>query len=43
MKKTGSRDLPTLVKLALAAAWNGVDEPLVQLDFQPVAQRRSSG
>jgi FixJ family two-component response regulator len=43
MKKTGSRDLPTLVKLALATARNGVDEPLVQLDFQPVAQRRGSG
>jgi hypothetical protein len=30
MKKTGSRSLPALARLALAAAWNGADEPLVQ-------------
>jgi DNA-binding CsgD family transcriptional regulator len=30
MKKTGSRSLPALVRLALAAAWNGADEPPVQ-------------
>src|ERR1035437_695139 len=27
MKKTGSRSLPALARLALAAAWNGADEP----------------
>ena len=30
MKKTGSRSLPALARLALAAAWNGADEPVVQ-------------
>ncbi len=30
MKKTGSRSLPALARLALAAAWNHADEPLVQ-------------
>jgi DNA-binding CsgD family transcriptional regulator len=30
MKKTGSRSLPALARLALAAAWNGADEPPVQ-------------
>ena len=29
MKKTGSKSLPALARLALAAAWNGADEPLV--------------
>src|ERR1035437_4711973 len=29
-KKTGSRSLPALARLALAAAWNRADEPLVQ-------------
>jgi two-component system CheB/CheR fusion protein len=28
MKKTGSRSLPALARLALAAAWTGADEPL---------------
>jgi two-component system CheB/CheR fusion protein len=27
MKKTGSKSLPALARVALAAAWNGVDEP----------------
>jgi two-component system CheB/CheR fusion protein len=30
MKKTESRSLPALARLALAAAWNGADEPVVQ-------------
>ena len=30
MKKTGSRSLPELARLALAAAWNGADDPLFQ-------------
>jgi two-component system CheB/CheR fusion protein len=30
MKKTGSTSLPALARLALAAGWNGADEPLVQ-------------
>jgi two-component system, chemotaxis family, CheB/CheR fusion protein len=29
MKKTGSKSLPALARLALAAAQNGADEPLV--------------
>jgi two-component system CheB/CheR fusion protein len=28
MKKTGSKSLPALARVALAAAWNGADEPL---------------
>ena len=30
MKKTGSKSLPALARLALAAAWSGADELLVQ-------------
>jgi len=30
MKKTGSRSLPELARLALAAAWKGADSPLFQ-------------
>jgi two-component system CheB/CheR fusion protein len=30
MKKTGSASLPALARLALAAAWEGADEPLAQ-------------
>jgi two-component system CheB/CheR fusion protein len=33
MKKTGSKSLPALARLALAAAWNGADEPLVDVDL----------
>jgi two-component system, chemotaxis family, CheB/CheR fusion protein len=29
MEKTGTKSLPALARLAFAAAWNGVDEPLV--------------
>ncbi len=32
MKKTGSKSLPALTRLALAAAWNDADEPVVQVD-----------
>jgi two-component sensor histidine kinase len=43
MKKTGSRNFPALARLALAAGWNGADEPLVQ-DGSPVAAgRRMAG
>jgi len=35
MKKTGSKSLPALARLALAAAWNGADEPPDQVDRQP--------
>ena len=30
MKKTGSKSLPALARVALAAAWNGTGEPFVQ-------------
>jgi two-component system CheB/CheR fusion protein len=30
MAKTGAKSLPALARLALAAAWNGADEPLVE-------------
>ncbi len=30
MQKTGSKSLPALARLALAAAWNGAGEPFVQ-------------
>jgi DNA-binding CsgD family transcriptional regulator len=30
MKKTGSKSLPALARVALSAAWNGAGEPLVQ-------------
>ena len=30
MKKTGSKSLPALTRVALAAAWNGVGEPFLQ-------------
>lgn len=30
MKKTGSKSLPALARFALAATWNGADEPPVQ-------------
>jgi two-component system CheB/CheR fusion protein len=33
MKKTGARSLPALARLALAAAWNGADEPLGNVDL----------
>ena len=30
MKKTGVKSLPALARLALAAAWNGTDEPPIE-------------
>jgi Bacterial regulatory proteins, luxR family len=30
MKKTGSKSLPALARVALSAAWNGAGEPFVQ-------------
>jgi len=30
MHKTGAKSLPALARLALAAAWNGADQPFVQ-------------
>jgi len=43
MKKTGSRNFPALARLALAAAWNGADEPLVQDGSPATAARRTAG
>jgi two-component system CheB/CheR fusion protein len=39
MKKTGSKSLPALARLALAAAWNGADEPFVQRESPVTAAR----
>lgn len=38
MKKTGAKSLPALARLALAAAWNGADEPPAQRE-PPVTAR----
>jgi two-component system, chemotaxis family, CheB/CheR fusion protein len=43
MKKTGARSLPALARLALAAAWNGTDAPLVEGGSSVTAARRSDG
>jgi DNA-binding CsgD family transcriptional regulator len=40
MQKTGSKCLPALARVALAAAWNGTDEPLVQRGSPVTALRR---
>jgi two-component system, chemotaxis family, CheB/CheR fusion protein len=37
MKKTGSKSVPALARLALAAAWDGPDEPIVQRGSPPAA------
>jgi DNA-binding CsgD family transcriptional regulator len=34
MKKTGSKSLPALARLAIAATWNDAGEPFTQHDFQ---------
>jgi DNA-binding NarL/FixJ family response regulator len=34
MKKTGSKSLPALARLALAATWHDADEPFTQQNFQ---------
>jgi two-component system CheB/CheR fusion protein len=39
MKKTGSKSVPALARLALAAAWDGPDEPIVQGGSPPAAMR----
>lgn len=43
MKKTGSKSLPALARLALAAASNGADEPLVQGRPPATGARRIAG
>ena len=42
MKKTGSKSVPALARLALAAAWDGPDEPIVQRG-SPFAAMRQAG
>ena len=37
MKKTGAKSLPALARMALAAAWNGQDEPLVSPQLRVIA------
>jgi two-component system CheB/CheR fusion protein len=39
MKKTGSKSVPALARLALAAAGDGSDEPIVQRGSPPAAMR----
>ena len=39
MKKTGSKSVPALARLALAAAWNDTDEPIVQRGSPSTAMR----
>ncbi|SDR54284.1 two-component system, chemotaxis family, CheB/CheR fusion protein [Rhizobiales bacterium GAS113] len=43
MKKTGSKSLPALARLALAAASVGPDEPLVQRKFSAEAAQQVAG
>jgi DNA-binding CsgD family transcriptional regulator len=43
MKKTGATSLPALARLALAAAWNGADQRLVQGGPAVTATRRIAG
>jgi two-component system CheB/CheR fusion protein len=43
MKKTGSKSLPALARLALAAARNGADEPLIQGGSPVAAAPRIAG
>jgi two-component system CheB/CheR fusion protein len=42
MKKTGSKSLPALARLALAAAWNDGDEPLIPRGSSVAAARRTA-
>ena len=39
MKKTGSKSVPALARLALTAAWNVTDEPVVQRGSRPTPTR----
>jgi two-component system CheB/CheR fusion protein len=43
MRRTGSDSIPALARLALAAAWKGGDEPLVENASFAVAARRNGG
>ena len=42
MKKTGSKSLPALARLALVAVGSGADEPAVQDELPIVAARRTA-
>ena len=42
MKKTGSKSVPALARLALAAAWNDTDEPIAQRGPLSTAMRPAS-
>ena len=42
MKKTGSKSLPALARLALAAAWNGADEPRIPRASPATAARQTA-
>jgi two-component system CheB/CheR fusion protein len=42
MKKTGSKSVPALARLALAAAWNDTDEPIAQRGSPSAAMRSAS-
>jgi len=42
MEKTGSKSLPALARFALAATWNGADEPPVQRSRPVTAASESS-
>jgi two-component system CheB/CheR fusion protein len=43
MRKTGCKSLPALARLALAAAWDGADEPIGQDGHPVTAARRLAG
>jgi two-component system CheB/CheR fusion protein len=43
MKKTGAKSLPALARLALAAAANDPNDPLVQREAPITAARRIAG
>ena len=42
MKKTGSKSLPALARLALAAARSDADEPLIRPESSALAARRTA-
>jgi two-component system CheB/CheR fusion protein len=39
MKKTGSKSVPALARLALAASWNDTDEPDAQRGSRPAVMQ----
>jgi two-component system CheB/CheR fusion protein len=43
MRRTGSNSIPALARLALAAAWKGGDEPLVENVSVSAASKRNGG